>query len=154
MDDQQLVVFRLIGEEYAVPIHQVLEILRYKKAVKVPNAPKYVDGIINLRGKSISVINLETRFGMQGSVGEDKSIIILDLFAERLGIVVDQVTEVMRLEETEIKEAPSMVTQGSDFITGVCQLGDRIIMVLDLSKLLDQGEIKALKGSSDNSLVI
>lgn len=140
MDDQQLVVFRLIEQEYAIPIQQVLEILHYKKAVKVPNAPKYVDGIINLRGKSISVINLETQFGMQGCGGDDKSIIILDLFAEQLGIVVDQVTEVMRLEGTEIKEAPSMVTMGSDFITGICQFDDRIIIVLDLRKLLDQGE--------------
>lgn len=145
MDDKQIVVFKLMEQEYAVPIQQVLEILRYKKAVKVPNAPKYVNGIINLRGKSISVINLAARFGMEDAAGEDKSIIILDLFKEQIGIVVDQVTEVMRLEGIEIKEAPSIVTQGSDFIKGICQLGDRIIMVLDLSKLLDQDEVKMLE---------
>lgn len=145
MDDKQLVVFKIMEQEYAVPIQQVLEILRYKKAVKVPNAPRHVDGIINLRGKSISVINLAVRFGMEDAAGEDKSIIILDLFAEQLGIVVDQVTEVMRLEGIEIKEAPLIVTQGTDFIKGICQLGDRIIMVLDLRKLLNQDEVKILE---------
>ena len=153
MAEKQLLVFKLGREEYGVTIQQVREIIRHVSFAKVPDTPYYMEGIINLREKVIPIINLAKRFEMTESTADtDKQILIIELQQQNIGIVVDQVTEVtvMQLDDSLIKEPPSMVSNGREFIEGLCQYKDRLIIVLDLSKLIGQAELGVLQTASYN----
>lgn len=105
MAEKQLVVFELGTEEYGINITQVREIIRYVNTTKVPHALDYVEGIINIRGEIIPVISLAKRFGTQDKSEMDKRIVIVDLPQQDIGIVVDKVTEVLRLDD---KQTPTI----------------------------------------------
>lgn len=144
MGSEQLVVFQLALEEYAIPISQVKEIIRYNGAAKMPNTPEYMDGIINLRGKVISVIDLIEKFALAVEKGSDKQALIVEAAGQEVGLVVDSVTEVIRLEDNAI-EAVNGIAQSSEFIRSIGKLGKRLLIILDLNKLFTHDEVIVIR---------
>jgi purine-binding chemotaxis protein CheW len=133
----QLVVFNLGLEEYAVNITYAKEIIRIPKITRIPNVPSFVEGIINLRGKVIPIFDLKRRFDIgELERGIDSRLLILDLDGIRLGIVVDDVSEVIRIENDSIERLVNeMAGISKNSIEGICILGERIIIVLNVLKL-------------------
>ena len=148
----QLVIFQLGGEEFGVDIMQVQEILRMPEATRIPQSPEYVKGVINLRGKIIVVINLDTRFGMQTKeIDDDSRIIVAEVGENIMGMIVDSVSEVMRLPTSSIESAPEIVASkiGAEYIKGVGKLEDRLLILLDLERVLNENEIEQVSVISE-----
>lgn len=143
----QLASFKLAGEEYGIDIAVVQEIVRMSTVTRVPRAPEFIEGVINLRGKIVPVLDLRKRFGMP-AVEPTKAtrIIIIEVAGKTVGLIVDAVREVLRLSSDAIDPTPEMVTSEVDaaFFKGVGKLEDRLIILLDLNRLLDAGELSAL----------
>ncbi|MDD4599462.1 Chemotaxis protein CheW [bioreactor metagenome] len=148
MASEQLVVFQLAAEEYAIPISQVKEIIRYNGTTKLPNAPGYMDGIINLRGKVIAVVDLAKKFAVATERSTAKQALIVETAGQEVGLVVDAVTEVIRLDETQI-EAANGIAQSSEFIRSIGKADKRLLIILDLNKLFTQEELAVLGDSGD-----
>lgn len=134
----QLVSFKIGEEEFGVDILRVQEINRMIEVTRVPNAPEYVDGVINLRGKVIPIIDLRRRFGMARKE-HDKStrIVVVELRGKVIGFVVDRVSEVLRIPKS-VTEPPPPIVAGvdTDYITAVGKLADRLLILLDLERVL------------------
>lgn len=143
MSSEQLVVFQLATAEYAIPISQVKEIIRYNGATKIPTTPEYMEGIINLRGKVISVVDLSGKFALPTEKGVAKQALIIEVAGREVGLVVDEVTEVIRLEETEV-EAANDLAQSNMFIKAIGKVDKRLLIILDLSNLFSE-EVLAMK---------
>ncbi|KJU83524.1 chemotaxis protein CheW [Candidatus Magnetobacterium bavaricum] len=141
----QLVTFTLGSEEYAIDILKVQEINRMTVITMVPNSPQYVEGVINLRGKVIPVINLRKKFGISEIENDtDARIMIVDIKGITMGMVVDSVSEVLRVPATIVEATPPMATDiSTEFINGIAKLADRLIILLDIDKLIEQGEMSA-----------
>jgi len=138
----QLVSFKIGSEEYGIDILNVKEINRMVNITKVPNSPVFVEGIINLRGQVIPVVNLRTKLGMP-KIEHDKDtrIVVVDIEGRTVGFLVDAVSEVLRIPRN-ITEAPPEITTGknSEYITAVGKLEDRLLTLLDLNKVLVKEE--------------
>ena len=138
MAEEQLVTFGLGSEEFGVDIMCVQEIIRIPPITRVPKAPEYVEGVINLRGNVIPVVSLRNRFGMERVEESDLSrIIVLQVQNKVFGIRVDAVTEVLRLD-TESIEPPPPVALGMDshYIRGVGKIGERLLILLNLDYIM------------------
>ena len=143
----QLVSFTLGGEEFGVDILRVQEINRIVTVTAVPNSPSFVDGVINLRGKVIPIIDLRTRFGMPRKVHDKNTrIIVIELKSSIVGFVVDAVSEVLRIPRS-VTEPPPAAVAGihADYITAVGKLEDRLLILLDLEKVFSVEEHLTLK---------
>jgi len=143
----QLVSFKLREEEFAVDILQVQEIIRLQEITNVPNAPAFVEGVINLRGRVIPIIDLRKRFALE-SVDHSKStrIIVVMIDNVNVGLIVDEVSEVLRIPEDTVEPPPPIVAGiESDYIKGVGKLEDRLLILLDLGKILSQREKSSLE---------
>ena len=145
----QLVSFELGGEEYGVEVLKVREIIRLMNITKMPNTPHYVEGIINLRGKVIPIVSMRKRFGL----GEDEHsnqtrIMVIDVPGGMTGFIVDGVSEVIRIRSSEIQPPPPMVSGNidQDFITGVFNHADRLLIIMDVDRLFSQAEQEVLGG--------
>lgn len=141
----QLVSFMLAEEEYGVEVLKVREIIRLTTITKMPNVPQHVEGIINLRGKVIPIISMRRRFNLMES--EDSSqtrIIIMDVCGTLTGFIVDSVSEVIRIHSSEIQPPPSMTMSGGgigqEFITGVFNHADRLLIIMDIDKMFSEDE--------------
>ncbi len=136
----QLVTFTLEKEEYAVNILNVQEINRITEITKVPNAPDYVEGVINLRGKVIPVINLRKKFALYNKDTDDSSrVIIMDIQGVTYGLVVDSVSEVLRIPSDIVEPPPPMASSMSSmFIKGIAKLENRLIILIDIDGLMGQ----------------
>ncbi len=142
----QLVTFTLGSEEYAVDILKVQEINRMKEITRVPNAPHYVEGVINLRGKVIPVVSLRKKFGLPEEEETSKQrIMIMDIQGITMGLIVDSVSEVLRIS-TDIVEPPPPMTYSvtSEFISGIAKLEDRLIILLDMDRLIGKEESEGM----------
>src|SRR3972149_6999515 len=144
--ERQLVVFDLVPEAYGVDIGAVREIIRVQEITHVPNAPDFVEGVINLRGKVIPVVDLRKRFGIAPvDQTNDSRIVVVDIAGEDIGVMVDGVTEVLRIAEDTVETASSIITTAhSYYILGIAKLGERLIILLDLEKTLSQREKAAV----------
>lgn len=142
MSEKQYVVFKLDKEEYGVDIMNVKEISEYQKTVKVPNSPKFVDGIINYRGDITPIINLRTKFDLEAAGNSSSSrIIIINLNNRQVGFLVDDASQVLTIDEENIDPAPELVTDiDQKFVSGIAKLKDRMIILLDLEKVLSNEE--------------
>jgi purine-binding chemotaxis protein CheW len=140
----QLVSFRIGGEEFGVDILKVQEINRMMEVTRVPNAPEYVDGVINLRGKVIPIIDLRRRFGMERKEHDKNTrIVVVELTGKVVGFVVDGVEEVLRIPRSVTEPPPSIVGGVRDeYITAVGKLEDRLLILLDLDKVLTAGDVR------------
>jgi purine-binding chemotaxis protein CheW len=143
----QLVSFEVGDEEYAVPILSVQEINRIMQITRVPQSPAFVEGVINLRGKIIPVIDLRKRFGLNElKDSEDVRIIVVEVASRVLGFTVDRVNEVLRINSSIVEPPPSMVSgQDTDYVQGVGKLEDRLLILLSLEKLFTDDEIEQLE---------
>lgn len=139
----QLVTFGIGEEEFGVDILAVQEINRMMELTRVPQSPPEVEGVINLRGKIIPVLDLRKRFGLNAAEHSDQSrIIVVDVGGRTLGFIVDRVHEVLRIDSKIVEPAPTMVCSvDSDFIAGVGKLEDRLLILLDLNKLFEGSEL-------------
>jgi purine-binding chemotaxis protein CheW len=146
----QLVTFGLGGEEFAVDILAVQEINRMMNLTRVPQSPPEVEGVINLRGKIIPVIDLRKRFGLATAEHSEQSrIIVVEVHGRVLGFIVDRVSEVLRISSRIVEPAPKMVCSvDSDFIAGVGKLQDRLLILLDLGKLFDPSRVQAMSAGA------
>lgn len=144
----QCVTFTLEDETYGMNVMQVQEVLREVEVAPVPGAPDYVLGIINLRGNVVSVIDARTRFGLQPKESDDMSrIIVIEAQQQILGILVDSVAEVVDIEHDEIDTAPNVGNaETSKYIDGVVSRGEKLLILVDLNKLLTQSEMGQITG--------
>jgi len=145
----ELVGFRLEGEEFGVPIRDVREIIRMQEVTRVPHAPDFVEGVINLRGQVIPVVALRKRLGMPPKENDRNTrIVIVELDGELVGFVVDAVTEVLRLPKDQTEPPPEMVVGvEQEYITAVGKLDDRFLILLDLHRILSREEQKEVNKS-------
>jgi purine-binding chemotaxis protein CheW len=146
-DEQQLVVFQLGAELYGVEIARVHEIIRLQTVTRVPHAPAFVEGVINLRGKVIPVVDLRRRFGLPLADHTRASrIVVVEIGDQVVGIVVDGVSEVLRVNKGTI-EPPSPVVAGieSDYLHGIAKLPERLVILLNLDRVLARDERRALE---------
>jgi len=150
----ELVEFRLEGEEFGVPIQDVREIIRMQEVTRVPHAPDFVEGVINLRGQVIPVVALRKRLGMPPKENDRNTrIVIVELDGELVGFVVDSVTEVLRLPKDQTEPPPEMVVGvEQEYITAVGKLDDRLLILLDPHRILSKEEQKEVRGISAQSL--
>jgi purine-binding chemotaxis protein CheW len=142
----QVVGFRIGRETFGVPISLVREIVRVPSITSVPNAPDYIEGVINLRGRIIPVVDLRKRFReIVGEPSKKNRIVVVELENRLIGLMVNSASEVLRIPPSEI-EAPQDVFQEGElnYITGVGKLRGRLIILLDLNKILQRGELRRL----------
>ena len=139
----QLVTFAISDEEFGIDILRVQEIIRMMDITKVPNSPPSVEGVLNLRGKVIPVIDLRRRFGMPHRDHDRRTrIIVVEISGKVIGFVVDAVSEVLRIASGTVEPPPPVVGGvESDYIKGIGKLEDRLLILLDLDKLLANEEM-------------
>jgi purine-binding chemotaxis protein CheW len=148
----KLVGFRLGLEEYAVDILKIKEIKLLMEITRVPKAPSFVEGVINLRGDIVPIIDLRKKLRLPTSeLGEDTRIIIVEIESKMCGVIVDGVSEVIEIEESKILPPPSIVKGSIDsaYLKGVGKMGDRILILLDLDKILTTNEREILEDLDD-----
>jgi len=145
-DQLQLVTFSIGGEEFGVEILKVQEIVRSMEMTRVPNAPDFVEGVVNLRGRVIPIIDMRKRFGLEHKAHDSRTrIIVIDMNGVVTGFVVDSVSEVLRLPRNTIEPPPPVVAGiESDYISGVGKLEDRLLILLDMDSLLSTKEQRLL----------
>ena len=154
--EQQLVVFDLANEHYGVDIGAVESIIKMQAITAVPRAPSFVEGVTNLRGKVLPVIDLRQRFGFQAEEKtKETRIVVVEMANMTVGMVVDGVSEVIQVTEEDIEPpSPIVMTIDSAFITGIAKVGERLIILLDLSKVLsmeERADLKSFQQASDGS---
>jgi len=136
----QVVSFEIGPEEYAIDILEVQEIIRMVEITPVPKAPHYVEGVINLRGKVIPIVDLRTRFGLStGESTKDTRIVVVDVSRIILGFIVDSVSEVLRIPSSLIESPPNGKQGGAEFYKGVGRVDGRLLIFLDLDRLVGVG---------------
>ncbi len=142
----QLVIFQLGREEFAVEVTQVREIIRMQDITKMPNAPPFVEGIINLRGQIIAVIDLAGRMNMERSETDAETrIIVVEVGDIKVGMIVDSVSEVMRISTDDIEPSPALAADvEAVYIKGVVKLENRLLILLDLARVLGTEEVAEL----------
>ncbi len=144
-----LVGFYVGQEEFCVDILIVQEIIRMVDITKIPNAPEYVEGIINLRGRVIPIIDFRKRCNLADETEWDKQhkrIVVAAIGEKTVGLVVDKVSQVIKLAQADIAATPNVVKGvSSDFIRGVAKHSDKLLIILDLEKLIAQGELEDIE---------
>ena len=145
-NEKQLVVFDLSSEVYGVDIGAVREIIRLQEITRVPRTAGFVEGVIDLRGKVIPVIDLRKRFDLPGAEENgDNRIVVVNIITQDIGMVVDAVTEVLRIPGDAVEPLGAMVaTAESECLLGIAKLDNRLIILLDLEQLLSQAEQNSL----------
>lgn len=146
-----IVGFRIGRETFGVPIALVHEIVRMPEITAVPDSPDYVEGVINLRGKIISVIDLRKRFGEKEIVTSKKNrILVTEADGKLVGLIVDAASEVLKIPETEIEPPPPVFEAGAlNYVTGLGKLRGRLIILIDLTKVLQKGDLRRLEEVGD-----
>lgn len=147
-EQMQCVTFTLEDETYGIDVMQVQEVLREIEVAPVPGSPHYVTGIINLRGNVVSVIDARNRFGLPVKESTDLTrIIVIELQQHIIGILVDSVAEVVDIKRSEIETAPNVGTDDtSKYIDGVVSQDDKLLILVDLNRLLSIEEWQAVEG--------
>lgn len=143
----QLVTFVVGTEEFAISILAVQEINRMMQITRVPQSPAFIEGVINLRGKIIPVMDLRKRFGVEAKTdNEDARIIVVEVAERVIGFTVDRVNEVLRINSEIVDPPPSMVSGAdSDYVEGVGKLDDRLLILLNLQRLFSETDLNQLE---------
>ena len=137
-DGRQLVVFRLSEESYGINVESTREIFHLQNITHVPNAPEYVEGVINLRGKVVPVIDLRKRFGVEASEAtSDSRIVVVEYQGEDVGLIVDAVDEVLTVGADDLAGAPEVTRQGDATISqGFAQINGELVILIDIETVL------------------
>jgi len=140
--EKQLVVFSLASEDYGIEIAVVESIIKMQDITKMPRSPAFVEGVINLRGVVLPVIDLAKRFGITGCENNrDTRIVIVNINNMKIGMIVSAVSEVLTIDDSVIESTPAIVTTvNSNFVSGIARLDSRLIILLDISKILTREE--------------
>jgi len=142
----QLVIFRLRDEEFGVEIASVLEISRVLDITHIPEAPGFIEGVINLRGRVLAVVDLAKQFGLKEEKELPKTarIVVIEVRNITLGLIVDEVPEVIKISEEEIEPTPEIIQSevNRNYIKGVAKLNERLIILLDLNNVLSFHEVE------------
>lgn len=139
----QLVSFHVGDEEFGLDILRVQEIIRTQQMTRVPNLPDYIDGVINLRGKVIPVVALRRRLGLENVTADKRTrIVVADIHNQTLGFVVDSVSEVLRISADTVEPTPRLGRVEREYIAGVGKLDRRLLLLLDLERLMDRDELE------------
>jgi purine-binding chemotaxis protein CheW len=152
VNEVQVVVFRLSDEKFGLEISQVKEIIRMQDITPMPKASEFIEGVINLRGRIIAVISMCRRFEIKETERTSKSrIIVAEAGEDDVGLIVDEVPEVVRISEDDIDPAPEMLETGvhSEFIRGVAKVEGRIIVLLDMERILSHEETEQISKVSE-----
>jgi purine-binding chemotaxis protein CheW len=147
IETKQLVIFKLGVEEFGVDILQVREIEKLDQTItRVPKSPVFVEGVINLRGEIVPIVDLRKRFGLSvRPISADTRVIIVEINENLVGMVVDQVVEVFRINVAEVLQAPDITkTVDSYFINGVAKINERLVVLLNLERTLSPEEAREL----------
>ncbi len=137
VEEIELLSFRLGGEEYAVNVDDVKEVLKNRELTLVPNAPDYILGVTALRGPVLPVIDLCRRLGIPAGVRDEKSrILVVTVHDEEAGIVVDRVTGVVRISPEAVRPIPETIERGAEYLRGIARQGDKLYILLDIEKAL------------------
>lgn len=144
--DLHIVGFRVGREMFGVEIQMVHEIVRLMDITSVPDAPDYIEGVINLRGKIIPVIDLRKRFGEKEIVSNKKNrILVAEVGGRMVGLVVDAASEVLKIPPTNVDPPPNVFEDGEvNYVTGVGKLDGRLVILVDLTKIMQRGELRRL----------
>lgn len=146
-NSSQFVGFQLAEQEYAFHIGKIQEIVIIDHVTEVPQVPAFVDGVTNLRGAIIPIINLRTLFGLEPKLPDAETrTIVVNVGEKTMGCTVDMVSQVMRIPDADIQPAPETVrADGADYIAGFAKLEDRLLIVLDIDKLLDPAKLEQVR---------
>jgi purine-binding chemotaxis protein CheW len=149
--DLQLVGFRIGNETYGVRIASVREIVRVPEITAVPNAPEMIEGVINLRGRIVPVMDLRKRFSNFSDTADKKNrILVVELDNKLLGLIVSSASEVLKIPPSEIEAPGTLFTEGdSSYVTGVGKLKGRLIILVDIAKLLRRPEYKKFEEAAE-----
>ena len=147
LKEVQMIIFRLGNEEYAVPITNVQEIIMPQTPTHIPRSPSWVEGVINLRGHIIPIIDGKRKFQLngQGEIQINSRIIVLDVEPEIVGLIVDEVSEVIHLKTEDIEPPPIDMEEDSDFLWGVGKYHNRLLILIDPQRFLSHTESHDLK---------
>lgn len=147
--DQQVVVFELGSEEYAVNISTVESIIKMQAITKMPHAPSYIEGVTNLRGKVLPVVDLRRRFGMPPQEStKNNRIIIIAINKIEVGMIVDGVSQVLTIPDQAVEPPPSIaVSVDTAFVTGIAKIDQRLVILLNLDLMLSESERVGLAGA-------
>jgi purine-binding chemotaxis protein CheW len=147
--EQQLVLFDLALEHYAIDSMNVREIIRMQAITKIPGAPAFVEGVINLRGKVTPVMDLRKRLGLVvGQESKETRIVVVEVEGQDVGLIVDGVSEVLRIPVSVIEPTSTIVAaEEADYILGVAKLETKLVILLDIGRLLVGGEKRTPTGS-------
>jgi len=137
---QQLVSFRLAQEEYGIEITKVQEIILMGEITRVPQTPKFIKGLINLRSTVIPIVDLRTRFALPDQDASDETrIMVVNVTGKTIGIIVDAVSEVLRVSPDQISPPPPTVAGlGKEYLTGLVKLEHRLLIMLDIDRILGE----------------
>ncbi len=144
----QLVVFKIGKEEFGVPINQVREIVRWVPVTPVPRVPDFIEGVVNLRGQILAVIDLAKRLTLGSNPRSDRTrIIVVEVEGNTVGMIVDEVTEVLRIASENIDQTPELITTEvqQKYLKGVGKLGERLLILIDLAQVLSSEEVEEMK---------
>ena len=151
MEELQFVTFTLESEEYGIPINKVREIIKISEWNKVPRAPYFIKGVINLRGEIIPIIDLRILFKMKKTSSKDQyQIVIIEISGNRVGIMVEEVNEVIKLTAAAIEQLPDILkTDGSSFIMGMGKQDNRILILLNADEILSNDKEEFIRFQQD-----
>ena len=143
---QQYAVFRMGGEEFALEINRVVEVLPRQGVLPIPNLPEFFAGIIDLRGLVVPVLDLRKRFRLDPEPGSMERVIIIRKKKERIGVLVDEVMEVLSFDSSTLSAPPSIFAGiGSEYLKGIGKTDGRMIMVLEIRHILSNEELRTMK---------
>ena len=148
-DSIQLVSFKLSDETYGIEITKIREIILMGEITRVPQTPHYIKGLINLRSSVIPVIDLRARFSLpENGLNDDSRIMVLNVGTRTIGIIVDSVSEVLRVSDEQVSAAPTTVSSlGNEYMTGLVRLEDQLLILVDVDQLFSEDETSALEST-------
>ena len=140
---QEFLIFTLGDEEYGIDILKVQEIRGYDQVTRIANTPAFIKGVTNLRGVIVPILDLRVKFAQEDVIYNENTVVIVLNFENRVvGIVVDGVSDVLSLSQVQIRPAPEFaVTMSTEYLTGLGSLGDRMLILVDIEKLLSSEEM-------------
>ncbi|MFW6134155.1 MAG: chemotaxis protein CheW [Elusimicrobiota bacterium] len=146
----QYIVVQLANEEYGISIVQVERLIQVPEITKVPNMPDFAEGVINLRGKIIPIIDLRKKFNLPEKEWDDKTrIVVVIIESQTVGLIADGVSEVITLDPDQIDEVPSAMSTissvGTEYLKGIGKVGDRLIILMNMDKIITSEEKESLK---------
>ncbi len=149
---QQIVGFRVGKENFGVPISIVHEIVRMMEITVVPDSPSYIEGVINLRGKIIPVVDLRKRFAEPVQPSRRNRIMVAELDGHKVGLVGDAANEVLKLDPELVEPPPSIFEQGEvNYVTGVGKIGGKLVILIDLAKIMQRGELRRISDFTETA---